>query len=335
MAAPRQAAYRIDGMADRLRTAMQIDRRWLPLNALRAFEAVGRNLSFTAAAAALSVSQSAVSRHVIALEGLLGAQLFERKPGAFALTDSGAALLPVVRKSFDRIEQALNHIVNDGGAKSRSLRVQLPPSFAQLLAVPILREFRSVQPEVILDIESPHQVGLAPRDADAAVIYAKPHASEHVANLLWMERLVPLCHPDVAARAQAGTGTAAFLAAAELLHSKLDGEPRHLLWQMLVRQAGLDLEVDRGLVFDTAALAGQYALSGEGVALLDPRLFAAEMAAGRLVSPFPAIMESGYGYYLMVHPEDLTDPAIAGFRQWMIERFGLQPAAEPNREDAP
>ena len=59
-------------------TRGQINRRWLPLNALRAFEAVGQRLSFTAGANALSVSQSAVSRHVIGLEELLGKPLWLR-----------------------------------------------------------------------------------------------------------------------------------------------------------------------------------------------------------------------------------------------------------------
>jgi DNA-binding transcriptional LysR family regulator len=308
-----------------------IDRRWLPLNALRAFEQVGRHLSFTAAANALSVSQSAVSRHVIALEGLLGTALFERRPGAFALTDAGAALLPVVRKSFDRIEQAVNDVVNEGGVKTRTLRVQMPRSFAQVLAVPILREFRRVCPDVILEIESPGMSGQASRDTDAAVIYAKPQVSDRVSNLLWMERLTPMCHPDVAARAQ-DKDLAGFLSDVELLHGKLEHEPRHMLWQMLVRQGGVAVEVERGLVFDTAALAVQYALSGEGVALLDQHMFAAELAAGRLVAPFDVTVEAGYGYYLSTHPEDLADPAIARFRSWMIERFGLQrgpPAVAP------
>jgi DNA-binding transcriptional LysR family regulator len=300
-----------------------IDRRWLPLNALRAFEQVGRHLSFTAAASALSVSQSAVSRHVIALEGLLGAQLFERKPGAFALTDAGAALLPVVRKSFDRIEQQLNDIVNEGGAKTRSLRVQLPPTFAHILAVPILREFRCVCPDVILDIESAHNVGLPARDTDAAVIYAKPQVSDRVSNLLWMERLTPMCHPSVAARAQ-GRNLAAFVADTELLHGKVDSEPRNRMWHMLLREAGLAMDSERGLVFDTAALAAQYALSGEGVALLDTRMFAADLEAGRLAAPYDIVLEAGYGYYLTIHPEDLADPAIAKFRSWMVERFASE-----------
>jgi DNA-binding transcriptional LysR family regulator len=57
-----------------------MDRKWLPLNALRAFEAAGQHLSFTAAANSLTVAQSAVSRHVIVLENFLGVALFERRP---------------------------------------------------------------------------------------------------------------------------------------------------------------------------------------------------------------------------------------------------------------
>ncbi len=307
---------------------MILDRRWLPLNALRAFEMVGRHLSFTAAAQALSVSQSAVSRHVIALEGLLGTPLFDRRPHAFALTDAGAALLPVVARALDRMEQSLNDIIHDGGTRTRTLRVQLPPTFAHLLAVPILREFRAACPDIILDIDSVHATGPAARDMDAAMIYAKPHVSENVINLLWTERLVPACHPSVAARLLDGD-TAAFLSRAELLHVRLDNEPRHKLWQMMVREAGLPVDVERGLVFDTAVLAAQYALSGEGVALLDRHMFQADLASGRLVMPFEAVLEGGYGYYLTVHQEDLADPAIAQFRTWMIHRFGMQAIGRP------
>lgn len=313
-----------------------IDRRWLPLNALRAFESVGRHLSVTAASQALSVSQSAVSRHVISLEGLLGTPLFERRPQQLVLTEAGAALLPVVRKSLDRIEQALNDIVNDTGARRvRGLRVVLPPSFAQLLAVPILREFRATFPDVVLEIESVNTVGPSTRDADAAVIYSRPQVGQYVASLLWMERLTPICHPHLLARYGAAD-MSVLLTEAELLHVKLQTEGRYHLWQMFASQSGLSIDVERGLVFDTAALAAQYALSGEGVALLDRQMFAPDIAQGRLVAPFDAMLEGGYGYYITVQPEDLADPAIAAFRAWMIQRFGVgttrgEPAADTPR----
>ena len=98
-----------------------IDRRWLPLNALL-------------------ISQSALSRHVIALERLTGVQLFERRPHALTLTKAGQYLLPAVVKSFDRLEYALDDIRNEGAPAQRTLRVQMPPSFAVHLAVPIDRK---------------------------------------------------------------------------------------------------------------------------------------------------------------------------------------------------
>lgn len=59
-----------------------------PLNALRAFEAVARSLSFTKAADQLLVTQSAVSRQVKNLEDILGVALLKRK-GALELTEEG------------------------------------------------------------------------------------------------------------------------------------------------------------------------------------------------------------------------------------------------------
>src|SRR5258708_30389227 len=72
----------------------RMDRKWLPLNALRAFEAAGQHLSFTAAANSLTVAQSAVSRHVIVLERFLGVTLFERRPPQLELAEAGQQLLP-------------------------------------------------------------------------------------------------------------------------------------------------------------------------------------------------------------------------------------------------
>src|SRR6202044_35789 len=82
----------------------RIDRRWLPPNARRAFEAVAKHASFTAAANALRISQSALSRHVISIEKLIGVQLFDRRPHALVLTKAGQHLLPTVIKSLDRLE---------------------------------------------------------------------------------------------------------------------------------------------------------------------------------------------------------------------------------------
>jgi DNA-binding transcriptional LysR family regulator len=302
-----------------------IDRRWLPLNALRAFEGVARHGSFTAAANALLISQSALSRHVIALERLLGVPLFDRKPHALSLTKAGQHLLPAVAKSFDRLEYALDDIRNEGAPMQRTLRVQMPPSFATQLAVPILRDFRRTSTEVDIDLVSPHGVGPPLGDVDVAVVYSKQTVTDLVTDLLWPVHLCILCHPDVAARHQGGD-LAAFIEANEITHVRIAELPRHHVWTQFVRQAGLGAaSCERGLVFDTAVLAAQYAMSGEGLALLDPNLFVEEIRAGRLVRPFGVTLDDGYGYYLTTHPEALSDTAIAHFRSWLIERFGTPP----------
>jgi DNA-binding transcriptional LysR family regulator len=306
-----------------------MDRRWLPLNALRAFEGVAQHLSFTAAANALLISQSALSRHVIALEKLIGVQLFERRPHALVLTKAGQHLLAAVTKSFDRLEYALDDIRNDGTSVLRTLRVQMPPTFAAHLAVPILRDFRHIAPDVEIDLVSPYGVGAPVSEVDVAVVYSKPTVTDMVRDLLWPVRLSMICHPAIAEQHKE-QGLGAFIEANELIHVRLSDLPRHHLWSQFARQSGLHgLNVERGLVFDTALLAVQYALSGEGVALIDTYLFGDYIRTGRLITPFENILDDGYGYYLITHPEGLSDTAIALFRSWLIERFGnvASPAA--------
>jgi len=297
-----------------------IDRRWLPLNALRAFEAVARHLSFTAGAQALNVTQSALSRHVISLERLIGCRLLERRPNGVALTEAGAALLPAVTKSFDRLELVMNDILRDGDDAPRRLRVHMPPSFLQKLALPVLRDFRQEFPDIAIDVASSPVTGLPAGDLDIAVIYDRPQIGNAVADLLWATRVTPVCAPAIA-RSCAGMSLARFLDHNELLHVRLEGEPRGVLWSRFARHCGLALDSGRGLTFDTGVLAVDYAMSGAGVALADIDMFAREIAEGSLVAPYDAVYEDGYAYYLTLQPEDLTDSAIAQFRSFVIARF--------------
>lgn len=314
---------------------MAINRPWLPLNALRAFDAVGQHLSFTAGAQALHVSQSALSRHVISLEDLLGKKLLERRPQHLVLTEEGAILLPVVRKCLDRLEQVLN-LIRDGEGSGRTLRVHMPPSLFNHLALPMLRDFRREFPDILIDVSSSHVTGLPAAELDVAVVYDRPNVDDRITDLLWMVRVTPVCAPEVAETA-AGLSLPAFIAANELLHVKLDGQPRGLLWANFLRQCGVtegaERSPDRGLAFDTAISAVQYAMSGGGVALADVDMFEDEIQAGRLVAPYDFLFEEGYGYYLKIHAEDLSDPVVSLFRSWLIGRFqgrarGVGPAAE-------
>ncbi|MBV8473689.1 MAG: hypothetical protein JO234_09755, partial [Hyphomicrobiales bacterium] len=164
---------------------------------------------------------------------------------------------------------------------------------------------------------------------DIAIVYSEPRVTDAIHDLLWMVRATILCSPKLLEGADR-SDPAKFIAAHDLLHVKIDGQPRHFFWEMLARSIGRpDLPVDRGLVFDTQQLAVQYATLGDGLALSDPLLFSEEIKAGRLVQPFDIWLDEGYGYYLTTHPEDLSNEAVALFRSWLIARFSGATGVSP------
>src|SRR3954469_6809613 len=125
-----------------------MSRAQLPLNALRAFEASARHLSFTRAAIELCVPQAAVSHQVKGREQRLGATLFRRLPRGLALTDEGLALLPAVRDSFERLGDTLARF--EGGRVLEVLSVGVVGTFAVGWLLPRLPAFREAHPFIDL-----------------------------------------------------------------------------------------------------------------------------------------------------------------------------------------
>ena len=77
-----------------------------PLNALKAFEAAARRLSFTKAAEELNVTPGAISQQIRQLEDYAGTPLFKRTGRSVLLTDAAQVTLPIVREAFDKIAEA-------------------------------------------------------------------------------------------------------------------------------------------------------------------------------------------------------------------------------------
>lgn len=306
-----------------------VNRRWLPLNALRAFEAVGRKLSFTAGAQSLNVTQSAVSRHIIALEELLGHKLFDRSGTTLAMTPAGEALLPQVTISFDRLEQTMNAICQHNLAK-RPIRLHVPPSMLQQVVLPILRDFRIEYPEFDIDIYSSRATGLPEDSIDMAIVFDRPSVDDRVTDLLWKSRVAPVCSPQTAALHH-GKSMQQFLEDNTLLHVSIEDQPRGFLWKMFAGQSGIDIHADRDVSFDTVSLAVSYAIKYGGVALADIEMFADEIASGALCMPYDVAIEDGFGYYLTLRAEDLDDPAISLLRSWFIAGFSRARGADPMR----
>ena len=135
---------------------------------------------------------------MIVLENFLGVALFERRPQQLVLTEAGRHILPVVSKSFDRIDQALGEVIKEKGRPKRVLKVALPTSFAHRLAIPILRDFRAENPGISLEIVSKPTTGPdIDGDIDIAIVYSEPRVTDAIHDLLWMVRSTILCSPKL------------------------------------------------------------------------------------------------------------------------------------------
>ena len=78
-----------------------------PLNALRAFEAIARHLSFARAAEELHVTPAALSHQIRALEEQLGLELFHRRARSIELTEAGRTLYPGLHAGFESVRGAV------------------------------------------------------------------------------------------------------------------------------------------------------------------------------------------------------------------------------------
>ncbi|WP_045460296.1 LysR family transcriptional regulator [Caballeronia cordobensis] len=286
---------------------MRAMRPHLPLNALRAFEASARHLSFTRAAQELNVTQAAVSQQVRALEERLGTPLFRRLPRGLNVTDEGRALLPVLSDAFGRIEAVLKQF--EGGHFHEVLTVGVVGTFAVGWLMPRLRAFRETHPFVELRLLTHNNlVDPASEGLDFAIRFgAGVWPATHNALLLDAP-LAVLCAPDIARRLSAPSD----LANEVLLRSYRADD-----WRGWFEAAGLDPWTMNGPVFDSSRLMVEAAVQGAGVALAPPRMFVRELHAGLLVRAFDIEVHTG-GYWLTWLKSRRLSPGMQLFRDWIV-----------------
>ncbi|WP_456748804.1 LysR family transcriptional regulator [Bradyrhizobium sp. USDA 4354] len=121
-----------------------------PLNALRAFEAAARHLSFKLAAHELHVTPAAVGQQVKALEARLGVQLFERLHKQLILTAAGQAYLPGISEGFRHLAEATSQL-KPAGAEQLHLGVHGSYDLRRIE----LAAFRSEHAEIGLRVLQP------------------------------------------------------------------------------------------------------------------------------------------------------------------------------------
>ena len=282
----------------------------LPLNALRAFEASARHLSFTRAAIELCVTQAAVSHQVKSLEAQLNVTLFKRLPRGLMLTSEGETLLPVLRECFDRIAQTLGRF--EGGHYREVLTVGAVGTFAVGWLLPRLEDFQARHPYVDLRLSTNNnRVDVAAEGLDYAIRFGTGawHGIEALALL--QAPLSVLCVPELARQLHSP---------ADLLGQTLLRSYRTDEWPQWFQAAGLGANslLPQSVVFDSSLGMLEAALQGLGVALAPPLMFQRQLASGAVVQPFDIGIVPG-SYWLTRLQSRAETPAMGAFKAWLLE----------------
>lgn len=280
---------------------------------LLAFEASARHLSFTRAAEELSLTQSAVSRHVQALEGQLEVALFRREGRQIALTEVGEMYLRELRGGLQRIRNASLQAIayRSGGG---SIHLASLPTFAAKWLMPRLTTFYSSHPDVLVHVHSRiGQFDLELAGMDAAIGVGDGRWPGLVSYHLLDEHMVPVASPALASKHH--LDEPADLREQTLLQvaARPDCWSR---WHAKYAQPGHVMRL--GPQFELTSHLIQAAVAGVGVGLVPHCLVEDELRNGTLVVPFDAPLDTGLSYYLFVPPHRSLPPSLAALKDWLL-----------------
>ena len=280
------------------------------LNALRAFDAVARLHSVSAAAAELAVTPSAVSRQISNLEEDIGVALLTRDGRGVRLTADGQRLGDSLGDSFVRIVSAVDGFRRGSGGNR--LRILVPPVFASAWLIPRLDRFCARRPETdVVLIDKCGQVD-GSEGADLVIGWGRFGDDDTTATekLTDSEHVFPLCHK------QACTGNG--LAGATLLHREGVAEGWSWPdWSTFFDAVGLDSagtvdgpHLSEGLILDAVR-------KGQGVMLANTTMAYDYISSGTLVRPIEARMPIDSYYFLLISKSERDRPEVEAFRTWL------------------
>ncbi|MCI4588918.1 transcriptional regulator GcvA [Sphingobium sp. BYY-5] len=294
-------------------------RKWLPpMSALTAFEAAVRHGGFSRAGEEIGLTQSAVSRQIAGLEDMLQTTLFDRIGRRVRLNEAGRAYAEELLPALDRIRRATARA--SARPSQTALRVATLPSFGMRWLAPRLPQLTARHPDLVIDFAARSQpFDFGHEDFDAAVHFGVAQDWPGVAmDFLFREEAVPVCAPGWLA-------THPLREPADLLHVPLLSQTsRRDAWARWLTAAGVEASgLAPGPAFEHFLMLAQASAAGAGVALIPSFLVQPELEAGTLVIPFARPMSTEQAYYLVYPPDALASPAVAQFRDWILEQAGL------------
>ena len=298
-----------------------------PLDLLRGFESAARHLSFTRAGAELFVTQSAVSRQILALEEFVGAPLFERRHKALVLTEAGQAYYRVVAAALDQVREATRRLRET--RKGHVLTVTTTVSFASTWLVPRLARFRRLYPDVDVRITATHEVvDLERLGVDLAVrdcaVNAAPAGSIHLVG----EHLAAMASPSYVKEAKASKKP--LNRPEDLRHHIVlnlhdpTGRWPWLSWAQWLERTGVveDFTPAGTLTFDQYDQVINAAVHGQGVALGRMTLTQQHRRDKALVTLFGRSQGIARAYHAVLAKGAAERPEVMRFVEWMKREIG-------------
>jgi LysR family transcriptional regulator, glycine cleavage system transcriptional activator len=290
------------------------------MSELHAFATAMRLGSFTAAAAHLCVTQSAISRSVARLEAHFGIKLLNRTAAELSLTERGVEFLQAIEAPLAAIEQASEELVQSRKVRSE-LVLSAVPTFSSMWLIPRLHDFQRRHPSVSLKFV-PYRKGedFTGKVPDAAILtgFGSTQWPQLDCAYITGRDVVPVCHPVRAARL-AGRGPEAL--AQEPLLSHVSSPERWEDWFSAVGVQGVQPNVAATL--DQVSILLQAAIADMGIAIIHRCLARDAIESGQLVMPFDIPIELSRGYYLCAPQQHASMPSLQAFRHWLVEMAEL------------
>ncbi len=246
----------------------------LDVRRVRVFAEVAARGSFSAAAQALSLTQSAVSQHVASLEREVGLPLVERGVRPVALTEAGFALARQAPAIFARIDGAEQELAEIAGRRDARLRFGSFPTALATIVPPAFAHFRMRDPDATLEVVDDHLQRLLPRlddgELDLAVIYEDDALPEVGARDLVRVHLLDDEFRAVLPPGHRLAGSRRPLALADLrAETWIGGSPRSAWWRIVLhacRAAGFEPELRHAS--DDYVAVQAFVAAGLGVAVI-------------------------------------------------------------------
>lgn len=280
-----------------------------PLTTLRAFEAAARLGSFSRAAEEISVTHSAVSHQVRALERSLGTALFKRNGRRVSLTEPGQQLAKRVGAALRDIADAAQLVRRRD--RGRVLTITTLPSFAARWLMPRLGRFMEQHPEIDVNLHtSIALVDLERDEVDLAIRFGSGNWPGLEAQKFMDDELFPVASPTF----NRGRLPARPAELAKFRLMRSDDE----FWAPWFQAAGVKLPEPQSTVFSDSAMLLQAAVAGSGIALSRRSIAEDDLRAKRLVRLFD-ISSPALGANYLVWPKGNLSANAALLRDWLLE----------------